>query len=114
MARTVVFVCQHGAAKSVIAAAWLRRLAAEGGLEIRAVARGTHPSDELSATAVAGLLRDGLAPDDASPRQLTSHDVEVADKLVGFARDVTADAIPGRAVELWSVPAVSAGYEAAP
>jgi protein-tyrosine-phosphatase len=41
--RTVVFVCQHGAAKSVLAAALLERLAAEQGVSLRARARGTEP-----------------------------------------------------------------------
>jgi protein-tyrosine-phosphatase len=36
----IVFVCEHGAAKSVIAAAWFNRLATERGLLERAIYRG--------------------------------------------------------------------------
>src|SRR5258705_5533438 len=39
----VLFVCLHGAAKSVIGAAHFRRLAAARGLSIGAVAAGTEP-----------------------------------------------------------------------
>ena len=39
----VLFVCLHGAAKSVVGAAHFRRLAAERGLTIDAVAAGTEP-----------------------------------------------------------------------
>jgi hypothetical protein len=39
----VIFVCEHGAAKSVIAAAYFNRLASQGNLALTAVARGTHP-----------------------------------------------------------------------
>ncbi|MGH9334858.1 MAG: hypothetical protein ACRD21_14045, partial [Vicinamibacteria bacterium] len=41
--RTVVFVCEHGAAKSVIAAAHFNRLAKERELPFRAISRGTVP-----------------------------------------------------------------------
>jgi hypothetical protein len=39
----VLFVCLHGAAKSVVAAAHFRRLAGAAGLGIEAVAAGTEP-----------------------------------------------------------------------
>src|SRR5262252_2600344 len=42
----VLFVCLHGAAKSVIAAAHFRRLAAAQGLAMDAVAAGTEPDVE--------------------------------------------------------------------
>src|SRR5205814_1901288 len=48
----VLFVCLHGAAKSVIAAAHFRRLAGARGLTIDAVAAGTAPQAELAPAAV--------------------------------------------------------------
>ena len=44
----VLFVCLHGAAKSVVAAAHFRRLAAARGLSMTAVAAGTEPDAELA------------------------------------------------------------------
>ena len=41
--KAVVFVCEHGAAKSVVATAYFNTLAAERGLPFRATFRGTAP-----------------------------------------------------------------------
>src|SRR6266850_3177169 len=51
----VLFVCLHGAAKSVVAAAHFRRLAAARGLPMGAVAAGTEPEPDLAPGAVKGL-----------------------------------------------------------
>jgi protein-tyrosine-phosphatase len=53
--QTVVFVCEHGSAKSVVAAANFNRLAGERGLGLRAVSRGTDPDAEIAPNAEAGL-----------------------------------------------------------
>ena len=76
----VVFVCEHGAAKSVIATAYFNKLARERGWPYRATFRGTDPQAELSVSALAGLRADGLALDgldgDAERRAVASgHDV---------------------------------------
>ena len=56
----VLFVCLHGAAKSVVGAAHFRRLAAKHGLAIDAVAAGTEPDPALAPGAVKGLAAEGL------------------------------------------------------
>jgi protein-tyrosine-phosphatase len=62
-----VFVCEHGAAKSVIATAHFNKMAAERGLRARATYRGVNPQAELSADALKGLRDDGLpAPNERS------------------------------------------------
>jgi arsenate reductase (thioredoxin) len=58
--RAVIFVCEHRAAKSVIATAYFNRLAGERGLPYRATFRGTTPQDNLSVRAVEGLKADGV------------------------------------------------------
>lgn len=70
--QTVTFVCEHGVAKSVIAAAHFNRLAAAANLNYRAVARGVAVEPDLQAATVAGLQKDGLdisgfAPTGVSP-----------------------------------------------
>ena len=107
----VVFVCVHGAAKSVIAAAHFRRLAAARGLPIDAVAAGTEPDPELAPGAVKGLAGDGLAAAPARPRPVTLYDLDTATRVIGFGCDVAARR--GGPVEQWDVPAVSDGYAAA-
>jgi len=72
---SIVFVCEHGAAKSVIATAYFNKLAAERGLPYRATFRGTTPQDELSVRAVAGLKEDGLAVPSGKPSAISDGDV---------------------------------------
>ena len=107
----VLFVCLHGAAKSVIAAAHFRRLAAARGLAIDAVAAGTEPDGELAPGAVKGLAGDGLRAAPARPRPVTLHDLDRAIRVVGFGCEVAPT--HGQPLEQWDVPAVSDGYEAA-
>jgi protein-tyrosine-phosphatase len=75
---TVVFVCEHGAAKSVIATAYFNKIAAERGLRARAIYRGTNPQADLSVRTVQGLQEDGLPVPSEKPSAITSADVEAA------------------------------------
>ncbi len=111
--RNVVFVCEHGSAKSVIAAAHLNRLARERHLNLRAVGRGTDPDAAIPPHVVNGLDVEGLAPGTVQPQRLSPGD------LVGAIRIITFCDIPGEydirvPVEQWTdVPPVSQGYEPA-
>lgn len=107
----VVFVCLHGAAKSVIGAAHLRRLAAARGLIVEAVAAGTEPDPQLAPAAVKGLEGEQLRPAPSRPRPVTLYDLDRAARIVSFGCDVVATR--GQHVEQWEVPAVSDGYAAA-
>lgn len=111
--RTIVFVCEHGAAKSVIAAAYFNKLAGETGLELRAIARGTEPDNKLSASAIAGLRADGLTPTDSVPQKLSMEDVESAQRIVSFCELPETYQQKG-IVEQWDgLPPVSDHYEKA-
>jgi protein-tyrosine-phosphatase len=107
----VLFVCLHGAAKSVVAAAHFRRLAKARGLSIDAVAAGTEPDPELAPGAVKGLAGEGLTAAPSRPRPVTLHDRETAARIVSFGCDITP--ARGQRVDQWDVPAVSDGYAAA-
>jgi protein-tyrosine-phosphatase len=107
----VLFVCLHGAAKSVIGAAHFRRLAAARGLSIGAVAAGTEPDPQLAPGAVKGLAGDGLTAGPARPRPVTLYDLDTATRVVSFGCDIAP--ARGQRVEQWDVPAVSEGYAAA-
>jgi protein-tyrosine-phosphatase len=107
----VLFVCLHGAAKSVVAAAHFRRLASAKGLTIEAVAAGTEPDPQLAPGAVKGLAEDGLVVAPARPRPVTVYDLQSAARVVSFGCDVTP--AKGQRVDQWDVPAVGDGYAAA-
>jgi arsenate reductase (thioredoxin) len=105
----VVFVCEHGAAQSIVAAAYFNKLATEKNIPYRAIARGTTPQEELSVSAVSGLRADGLTPSERKPAKLSVEEVSRAARVVTFL------ALPSEydsgSVEEWTdVPAVSAGY----
>ena len=112
--RTVVFVCLHGAAKSVIAAAQLNRLSAERGLDIRATAAGVEPEPEIPPRVREGLLQEGLDVRHHRPRSVTPEELGAAWRVVSFGCDLSRVAPPGLAVERWDdVPLVSDGFPAA-
>jgi arsenate reductase (thioredoxin) len=108
--KPVVFVCEHGAAKSVVAAAHFNKLAAERGLPVRAISRGTAPDAAVPAGIADGLRRDGLAvPAGFVPTLVSSQEVANATRVVAF--DVT---LPGATASRWDkLPAFSDGYDAA-
>src|SRR6184192_3905741 len=80
----VVFVCEHGAAKSVVAAAHFNRLAISRGLDVRAIARGVEPQAELAPSAVNGLRAEGMTLPIDIPTKLSAEDVEHATRVVAF------------------------------
>lgn len=107
----VLFVCEHGSAKSVVAAAHFNRIATERGLKLRAVSRGTAPDPAIAPPAVNGLLADGLAPLEAVPRKLEQSDLDAAARVVTFC-DLPAELSAKVPVERWDVPPVSTEYAA--
>jgi len=106
----VLFVCLHGAAKSVVGAAHFRRLAAARGLDVDAAAAGTEPEPQLAPGAVKGLAGEGLAATPSRPRPVTLYDLESATRVVSFGCAVAP--ARGQRVDQWDVPAVSDGYAA--
>src|SRR5688500_18960085 len=77
-ASTILFVCEHGSAKSVVAAAHFNQLAAARGLPFHAISRGTVPDDVMAPAAVEGLRGDGLKPADPAPSKLEQADLDAA------------------------------------
>ena len=109
----IVFVCEHGSAKSVVAAAHFNRLAGEGGLEVRAIARGTNPDQEISEPTLRGLSMDRLAPTEPVPQRLSLEETQSAQYLVSFC-ELPAEFGQDGIAEQWDgIPAVSENYEQA-
>ena len=110
---TIVFVCEHGAAKSVIAVAYFNKLAGETNLDVHAIARGTNPDLELSPKAVTGLRDDGLTPTELVPQKISLADVESAQRIITFCE--LPDEYKEKVIlEQWDgVPPVSENYKKA-
>ncbi|HME97982.1 MAG TPA: hypothetical protein VKN16_27580 [Methylomirabilota bacterium] len=110
----ILFVCLHGAAKSVLAAADCRRLARARGLDVTAASAGTEPDVAVAPGVVRTLLAEGLDLSDQQPRKVTSADTAAASRIVAFGCDLRDVAAPGVAVEQWTdVPPVGDDLPAA-
>ena len=108
--KTVLFVCLHGAAKSVLAAADFERLARERGLDARATSAGTEPDREIAPRVIAELRAEGVDLRGRHPQRVTRADVERAWRVVAFGCDLGELAAAGPRVEQWEVPAVGEDF----
>lgn len=106
----VVFVCEHGAAKSLIAMAYFNKLAAERGLAVRASFRGVDPQDALSVRAVAGLRADGLAVPDGRPAAIAAADVAGATHIFAIGCALPQMATASGKAQSWDDVPDDQGY----
>jgi arsenate reductase (thioredoxin) len=101
MSDTVVFICPHGAAKSVLAAALFQRLADERGLPLRATCAGTEPEPVIAPHVRALLAQEGLALPLEQPQLVTEELLARAFYVIslGCARDTLP--VAPRHWEVW-------------
>lgn len=106
----VIFVCEHGSAKSVVAAAHFNRLSKERNLNVRAISRGTNPDQEMPAGTINGLKKDGLEIGDEKPKKLSQSDFVGALRVITFCQlpEGFANATP--VTEWGDVPPMSEDY----
>lgn len=95
---TILFVCRHGAAKSVLAAAGLRRLATERGLRIRVDSAGVEPDPAVSPAVANALRRDGIDLSGLGPRLVGAADVTSAARVITF--DLEPGELPAASVDV--------------
>ena len=107
----VLFICEHGVAKSLVAARFFERMAGERGVRASVVSRGVVPERSVPATLVANVARDGFAVSGFQPQKLSAADLRSADRVIAFNLDVAAP--KGVTVERWDVPALSDDYPVA-
>ena len=106
---TVLFMCPHGAAKSVLASAYFERLAKERGLNVRVESAGTDPDPVVSPAVAAHLKRQGYPAARSNPRKATAEEVESADVVISIGCDLSGLPAPrGRLVRWDEVPSPSA------
>ena len=101
MRETIVFVCPHNAAKSVIAAAYFQRRADQLGLGLRAVSAGTEPSPTVSAAVVEVLRKEGIDVAGYQPRHVTTEELTTAGRVVSLGSDLQAFPLDSVAVDDW-------------
>ena len=109
--REIVFVCEHGAALSVVSAAYFNKLATEQHLDMHAIARGITPQENLATSASNGLKADGVPSEVQKPQALSQDDLSHSDYVVTFLPlpEKYSTNVP---VESWNdVPPTGAGYD---
>jgi arsenate reductase (thioredoxin) len=111
---TVLFMCPHGAAKSVLASAYFQRIAKERGLNVRVEAAGTEPQPSVSTVVKDHLEQQGYTVPVTKPRAVTKQDLQEADVVISMGCDLTG--LPGRPrrLEKWDdVPTPSEDLQGA-
>jgi protein-tyrosine-phosphatase len=111
--QSILFVCEHGAARSVIAAAYFNQLAKERGLNYRAQFRGTDPQDSLTSGTKAGLTKDGFDVSKMRPLLVSNGDVNNAERVITFDCKLPNDIQPKELSQWNGVPAISENYNVA-
>jgi arsenate reductase (thioredoxin) len=108
ISQSILFLCPHGVAKSVMAAAITRHLALEAGLELNISNAGTEPDEFIPEKVIELLARDGLDVSDWTPRLVTQSDLERADHVISLGCDLSAFDVPVGKLESWAdVPSPS-------
>ena len=82
--KKIVFVCEHGSAKSIIAISYFNKIAKEKNLSWEAVSRGTSPDAEISAKTKELLADDNMPVPALKPQQLTQKDIDEAEQVILF------------------------------
>jgi arsenate reductase (thioredoxin) len=103
----ILFLCQHGGAKSVIAASHFNRVAAERGLPFVATAAAAEDPYDAVPAPVAGYLHDeGFDVRELKPHRVAAGEIETAARIVTIGCDLAG------AHERWDdVPAASEDLE---
>ena len=108
MRPTILFLCPHNAAKSVLAAAYCQQLARQRGLDVQITSAGIEPDFAVSPSIVALLSAEGLDVAHYTPRRVTQEEFGAASRVISLGCDVRHLAPPGTRVEHWDdVPAPS-------
>jgi hypothetical protein len=112
----VLFVCEHGNVKSLMAASYFNAMAKERGLPVRAVSRGSAPDSNTVPAVIAQHLRmEGFDMGEFHPTAVSGSDVSSSQKVVTIGTALPAGTKTGDShLEEWNdVPAASLDYDGA-
>ena len=101
MSNRIVFLCPHGAAKSVIAAAYCQQLADQWGVPLHATSAGTEPDVEVAPAVVTLLGAEGIDVADHRPRRVTAEELATAWRIISLGCDLGDLAHPEMEIERW-------------
>jgi protein-tyrosine-phosphatase len=112
-APSVLFICEHGNAKSLVAALHCERLAASRGRAVHGLSRGVDPGAHVPPEIASGLAADGFDVSAFIPSRSTPAEISGAAHIVLIGVEVDVSAAP-RPVTRWDdISALSENYEQA-
>jgi arsenate reductase len=103
--KTVVFVCEHGSSRSLLAASLFNRMAEERGLSVRALSRAASEKttdQKVPAPLAKQMAADGFQVEDFKPAALTPSEASTAAKIVTLQFNESLEAAKEAPVERWS------------
>jgi protein-tyrosine-phosphatase len=109
---TVVFVCEHGSAKSVVAAAHFNRIAEHQGLPYHAIARGLSPDSAIPEQISRGLASDGLDVTGWTPAKASEAELMAAVRVVTLSCQLPAKVPRERQIDWTDFPSITENYGA--
>ena len=110
---TVLFMCPHGAAKSVLASAYFIKAAKERGLNVRVESGGTEPDPTVSSAVAKRIIDRGLAVPIDKPRRVTDEEFKNADVVISIGCDLKGLPEPTGKLQRWDeIPSPSANLDA--
>jgi protein-tyrosine-phosphatase len=106
--KSVLFICPHSAAKSVLATAYFRQLVAAQQLPFAADFAGMEPDDEIMPSVRQLLSGQGIDAITYRPRYVTRTDILLATHVVSLGCPIHELPIEPASFEVWDdIPLVS-------
>lgn len=93
----ILFVCEHGNVKSLMAASYFNQLAQERGLPFRAVSRGSAPNSTTVPHEIIQSLRgDGFDVSAFHPSAVSASDVSASQRVITIGTSLPPDVQPAQ------------------
>ncbi len=107
----IVFVCEYGTAKSVIAALHFNKIAEQRGLPYRALSRGINAETKIHGPTQLGLSQDGIDTKDFVGSSLTAEIANNARRVVTIGLENPPEFVKqSKPLEWNKVPSVGKDY----
>jgi protein-tyrosine-phosphatase len=112
---SVLFVCEHGNVKSLMAMSYFNQIAQERKLPFVAISRGTDPNSTTVPKAIIdGLIVDGLDTSEFRPTKVSASDVASAHRVITIGVTLPEDVLATKvSPESWDdIPPASLDFQA--
>ena len=105
---TIVFVCEHGGARSTIASVYFNKMAQENQLSYQSIFRGLTPDSVITKETKKGLTEDEFETKSLSPTPLSEKDIDANTVFISL------DCIPPPSYPMYDswkgIPMISEDY----